>query len=66
VFTSAPQRIQLIPHVLFSTDGVTPLADQKQLRRQRCKLWWNDKWRDLLLDFCSELFGQGVKTARCP
>jgi hypothetical protein len=63
VFTSAPQRIQLIPHVLFSSDGVTPLEDQKQLRRKRCKLWWNDKWRDLLLAFCSELFGHGIKTA---
>lgn len=57
VFTSNPCRIQLIPHALFSSDGVVPLADQKQLRRQRCKLWWNDKWRDLLLAFCSELFG---------
>ena len=57
VFTSNPCRIQIIPHVLFSSEGVTPLADQKQLRRQRCKLWWNDKWRDLLLAFCSELFG---------
>jgi hypothetical protein len=57
VFASAPRRIQLIPHVLFSIDGITPLADQKQLRRRRCKLWWNDKWRDLLLAFCSELFG---------
>jgi hypothetical protein len=65
VFTSSPRRIQLVPHVLFSNDGVTPLADQKQLRRQRCKLWWNDKWRDMLLAFCSELFGS-VKTAAIP
>jgi len=57
VFTSSPARVQIIPHVLFSQDGITPLADQKQLRRQRCKLWWNDKWRDLTLAFLSELFG---------
>lgn len=62
IFTSNPCRIQLVPHVLFSTDGVTPLPDQKQLRRQRCKLWWNDKWRDLLLAFCSELFGHRAQT----
>jgi hypothetical protein len=63
VFTSIPRRVQLIPHVLFSSDGVRPLADQKQLRRQRCKLWWNDKWRDLLLAFCSELFGHHQEIA---
>jgi hypothetical protein len=49
VFSPAPRRIQIIPHVLFSNDDVTPLLDQKQLRRRHCKLWWNDKWRDLLL-----------------
>lgn len=59
VFASEPRRIQLVPHVLFSNDGVTPLADQKQLRRRHCKLWWNDKWRDLLLAFTSELLGRG-------
>lgn len=63
VFSSAPRRVQLVPHVLFSSDGLTPLVDQKQLRRQRCKLWWNDKWRDLLLAFLSELFGRGAETA---
>jgi hypothetical protein len=54
-----PRRIHLIPHVLFSPDGVTPLVDQKQLRRRHCKLWWNDKWRDLMLAFIGELFGRG-------
>lgn len=63
VFTSNPCRIQILPHALFSIDGIVPLADQKQLRRQRCKLWWNDKWRDLLLAFCSELFGHREQTA---
>jgi hypothetical protein len=63
IFASAPQRIQLVAHVLFSSDGLTPLTDQKQLRRRRCKLWWNDKWRDLLLAFCSELFRHGEPSA---
>jgi hypothetical protein len=62
-FTSVPRRVQLVGHVLFSSDGRIPLSDQKQLRRQRCKLWWNDKWRDLLLAFCSELFGEGARLA---
>lgn len=58
VYASVPQRIQIIPHVLFSPDGISPLQDQKQLRRRHCKLWWNDKWRDLLLALCGELFGR--------
>ena len=61
-----PRRIQLIPHVLFSNDGTTPLADQKSLRRSRCKLWWNDKWRDLLLAFLGELFGKESESAAIP
>lgn len=58
VFASDPRRVQVVPHVLFSADGITPLADQKQLRRRHCKLWWNDKWRDLLMALCGEAFGQ--------
>jgi hypothetical protein len=64
VYASAPRRIQVLPHVLFSPDGIAPLLDQKQLRRRHCKLWWNDKWRDLLLALCAELFGKATK--RCP
>lgn len=66
VFTSNPVRIQIIPHVLFSPDGIKPLADQKQLRRQRCKLWWNDRWRDLLQAFLSELFGHRQTIGEIP
>jgi len=62
VFVDSPARIQIIPHVLFSPDGVTPLADQKQLRRTRCKLWWNDKWRDLILALLAELFDTNVES----
>jgi hypothetical protein len=63
VHASEPRRIQLIPHVLFSPDSAKPLADQKSLRRSRCKLWWNDKWRDLLQAFLGELFGRELDTA---
>lgn len=55
---SKPRGIQLVPHVLFSSDGTTPLADQRQLRRSHCKLWWNDKWRDLLQSAVAEIFGK--------
>ena len=48
--------IRLVPQVLFSPDGREPYADQKQLRRKHCKLWWNDTWRDRLQALVSELF----------
>lgn len=57
VHAAEPRRLHLMPQVLFSPDGITPLADQKQLRRRHCKLWWNDKWRDLLSALLAELFG---------
>ena len=63
VNASKPRGITLIPHVLFSPDGVTPLADQKQLRRSHCKLWWNDKWRDLLQSVLAEIFGKEAESA---
>lgn len=59
VHAGEPRRLHIMPHVLFSPDGITPLEDQKQLRRRRCKLWWNDKWRDLLFALLAELFGTG-------
>jgi len=61
VFSGSPRGILVIPHVLFSSDGVSPLADQKQLRRRYCKLWWNDRWRDLLQALLSELLGNGAE-----
>lgn len=57
VHVGEPRRLHLMPQVLFSPDGITPLEDQKQLRRRHCKLWWNDKWRDLMFALLSELFG---------
>ena len=61
VHATEPRRIQLTPHVLFSPDGATPLADQKTLRRRHCKLWWNDKWRDLLLALVAEMCWKGLQ-----
>lgn len=62
VYVADPRRIHLLPQVLYSPDGITPLQDQKQLRRRYCKLWWNDKWRDLLLALLAELFGKDSST----
>lgn len=45
-------KICLIPHVVFSEDGERPLVDKKKMHRLRrgfCKMWWNDRWRDMLL-----------------
>jgi hypothetical protein len=47
-------RIALKPHVVFTEDGRTPLADHKrmhQLRRGFCRSWWNPRWRDLMLAY---------------
>lgn len=47
-----------IPHVVFTEDGQTPISDDKRLHRLRrrfCKMWWNDKWRDILLSYLYQL-----------
>jgi len=39
-------------HVLFSSDGKTIWSSPERLakaRRNQCKNWWNDEWRDRLL-----------------
>jgi hypothetical protein len=44
----------LINRVIFTTDGRTPIADalkMHRLRRSRCKSWYSDRWRDLVLAF---------------
>jgi hypothetical protein len=64
VHAAEPRRLHLMPQVLFSADGLTPLEDQKQLRRRHCKLWWNDKWRDLLSALLAELFGTDAASAK--
>ena len=52
VISLREQTIRLRPHVVFTEDGVTPIAShakQHSLRRGFCRSWWNDRWRDLLL-----------------
>ena len=44
----------LVNRVIFTTDGTTPVADavrMHRLRRSRCRMWHNDRWRDLMLAF---------------
>jgi hypothetical protein len=39
-------------HVLFTSDGTTIWESKKRLasaRRNQCKSWWNDEWRDRTL-----------------
>jgi hypothetical protein len=39
-------------HVLFTNDGTTVWESKKRLasaRRNQCKSWWNDEWRDRTL-----------------
>src|SRR6266850_460258 len=39
-------------HVLFSSDGITIWNNPRRLaraRRNQCKNWWNDEWRDRLM-----------------
>lgn len=51
---------RIIPHVVFSEDGITPFpAPERQhaLRRGFCRNWWNARWRDLLTAALSHLAG---------
>lgn len=63
ISTGHPRGVVLVPHVLFSPEGITPLPNQKQFRRTYCKLWWNDRWRDLLQALLAELFGKETESA---
>jgi hypothetical protein len=47
-------------HVLFTNDGYTLWDDKDRLhkaRRNQCSMWWNPKWRDLLLATMVHLSG---------
>lgn len=58
VMIAEPARLILRPHVVFTTDGKTPLtskAKAARLRKSFCKMWWNDRWRDLVRAFASFL-----------
>jgi hypothetical protein len=51
-------RFALISHVVFTEDGKSKLvspARMHALRRQFCKNWWNDRWRDLMLGYLAWL-----------
>jgi len=53
-------------HVLFSDDG-RKLWDSKErlakARRNQCKNWWNDEWRDRMLAVMAYLAGQENRIA---
>jgi hypothetical protein len=64
----ASAAFTLVNRVIFTTDGVTPVADaakMHRLRRSRCKMWHNDKWRDLALAFATWL-AEGNDTISLP
>jgi TIR domain-containing protein len=47
-------HLALVMHVVFSSDGVSPLGDaalMHRLRRRFCKNWWQGQWRDLQMAF---------------
>lgn len=67
-------RLGMNLHVIFTTDGKTPLASAKRMHRLRrgfCKNWWQWQWRDLLFVFLSwcarqeTMFGLPVGANRC-
>lgn len=72
-FTSVPlisdaSRLILRPRVIISEDGSTPLENKTKLnsvRRKVTGLWFNDKWRGLVMGFCTWLAnGEGVITLK--
>lgn len=49
-----PMRLGLRLHVVFSDDGMTPLentAAAVKFRRRFCRMWFNQRWRRLLIGF---------------
>jgi len=60
--------IRVVPHVVFSIDGRTPLGSQDRqhaLRRSFCRNWWNSRWRDLLSAMLSHI-AAGSETISLP
>jgi hypothetical protein len=59
VLGTAP-RVGMSLHVIFTSDGKTPIASAKRMHRLRrgfCKSWWQWQWRDLLLVFLARCAG---------
>lgn len=57
-FVSEPARFVLRPRIIISDDGSTPLENKTKLnsvRRAVTSMWFNDKWRGLVLGFCKWL-----------
>lgn len=53
-------RFSLFPHVIFTSDGLSPVGDSKRmhtLRRSFCRSWWQDRWRDMSLAYLALLTG---------
>lgn len=53
----------LRPHVVFTTNGTSPVGNPKvmhRLRRSFCKNWWNSRWRDLTGAYVSTLSSDSV------
>lgn len=66
--SAVDSSIRIVPHVLFSEDGKTPLPShdrQIALRRGFCRSWWNARWRDLLAASLSYL-AEGAETFVLP
>lgn len=58
----------VVPHVIFTEDGKTPLSDTARahrLRRRFCKNWWQDRWRDMMLAYLAHL-ADGTGTLEVP
>jgi len=63
-----PMSYSVVPHVIFTEDGKTPISDSARahrLRRRFCKSWWQDRWRDLMLAYLAHFAG-GKDTIEVP
>ena len=58
-----PETLFLVKgHVLFSDDGLSLWTNKDQMakaRRNQCKNWWNDEWRDRMYAAMSHLADSG-------
>jgi hypothetical protein len=54
-----PMGFHIRSHVAFTSNGaaIADSAKQHKLRRRECKLWFNDRWADMLLAALSQLSG---------
>jgi hypothetical protein len=60
--------VQLTAHIIFTSDGRTPIAEAAKMHRARrsfTKTWRNARWRDMLLAFLS-WFSNGESVLAIP